>query len=90
MDDGEFYDVLCVPSLLANILSIYHITLGGAGRSVESTQKNFIIWDLYSRYLDVAREVEHQSCIYTLSHFSPNDLVGVHIEESRVNTFEEI
>ena len=37
MGEGTFNDVLCVPSLTTNILSIYQITHGAQGKTVEFT-----------------------------------------------------
>jgi hypothetical protein len=32
LDDGHFNDVLCVPSLSCNLLSVYQITHSGEGK----------------------------------------------------------
>ena len=37
MEGGTFNDVLCVPSLTTNLLSIYQITHGAQGKIVEFT-----------------------------------------------------
>ena len=38
IDDVTFHDVLCVPSLSSNLLSIYQITHSGTGKTVEFAQ----------------------------------------------------
>jgi len=60
IDDGSFNDVLCVPSLSTNILSIYQITHGGARKSVEFTLDFVIIQDLHSRDIVAIGEADHQ------------------------------
>jgi hypothetical protein len=35
VDNGHFNDVLCVPSLSCNLLSIYQITHSGEGKTIE-------------------------------------------------------
>jgi hypothetical protein len=35
VDNGHFNDVLCVPNISCNLLSIYHITHSGEGKTVE-------------------------------------------------------
>lgn len=61
IDKGSFNDVLCVPSLSTNILSIYQITHGGEGKSVEFTPNSMIIRDLHSKDIVAIGEVDHQS-----------------------------
>lgn len=48
IEDGRFNDVLCVPSLSRNILSIYQITHNGSRKTVEFTPDYVIVWDLHS------------------------------------------
>lgn len=61
IDEGSFNYVLCVPSLSTNILSIYHITHSGEGKSVDFTPYFVIIQDLHSRDIVVVGEEDHQS-----------------------------
>ena len=37
MGEGSFNDIICVPSLTTNILSIYQITHGAQGKIIELT-----------------------------------------------------
>jgi len=68
--DNTFQDVLCVPHLMNNLLSIYHITHGGNGRSVEFTLDKVIIKDLESRVVIATRVVDHLSWLYSFEKFS--------------------
>jgi hypothetical protein len=46
VDNGHFNDVLCVPSLSCNLLSVYQITLSGEGKIVEFSPHQVVIKDL--------------------------------------------
>jgi hypothetical protein len=46
VDNGHFNDVLCVPSLSCNLLSIYQITHSGEGKTVEFSPHQVVIKDL--------------------------------------------
>lgn len=57
--DGTFNDVLCVPHLSNNLLSIYHITHGGVGKTMEFTPDSVIIQDLESREIIATMMVDN-------------------------------
>ena len=46
VDNGHFNDVLCVPSISCNLLSIYQITHSGEGKIVEFSPHQVVIKDL--------------------------------------------
>jgi hypothetical protein len=46
VDNGHFNDVLCVPSLSCNLLSIYQITHSGEGKTVVFSPHQVVIKDL--------------------------------------------
>jgi hypothetical protein len=46
VDNGHFNDVLCVPSISCNLLSIYLITHSGEGKTVEFSPHQVVIKDL--------------------------------------------
>jgi transposase InsO family protein len=46
VDNGHFNDVLCVPSLSCNLLSVYQITHSGEGKTVEFSPHQVVIKDL--------------------------------------------
>lgn len=56
-----------------NLLSIYHITHGGDGRTMEFTPDSVIIQDLESREIITTRVVDHSSHLYTFADFYSND-----------------
>lgn len=71
--DGTFNDVLCVPHLSNNILSIYQITHGETRKTVEFTPDPVITQDLESREIIATGMVDHASRLYTFSNFAPDD-----------------
>jgi hypothetical protein len=46
VDNGHFNDVLCVPSLSCNLLSVYQITHSGEGETIEFSPHQVVIKDL--------------------------------------------
>eukprot|EP00253_Pinus_taeda_P017626 PITA_17626 len=46
IDNGQFNDVLCVPTLSCNLLSVYQITHSGEGKIVEFSPHDVVIKDL--------------------------------------------
>jgi hypothetical protein len=46
VENNHFNDVLCVPSLSCNLLSVYKITHSGEGKTVEFSPHQFVIKDL--------------------------------------------
>ena len=73
MGDGTFNDVLCVPSLTTNILSIYQITHGAQGKIVEFTPNYVYIRDMETRDVIAMGVVDHTSRLYSFAHFFDND-----------------
>ena len=66
---GYFKDVLCVPHLSHNLLSIYQLTHGDRGRTVEFTPDSIFIKDLETREIIATRVVDHASMLYYVSIF---------------------
>jgi hypothetical protein len=66
---GIFENVLHVPKLSVNLLSIYQITHSGIGKRVEFTLDFVTISDIHDNYTIVVGEVNHQSRLYTFSKF---------------------
>jgi hypothetical protein len=64
---GTFEDVLCVPNLSANLLSIYQISQNG--RKVEFTPDSVTIRDLEDNALLAVGKDDHESRLYAFSHF---------------------
>jgi hypothetical protein len=46
VENGHFNDVLCVPNLSCNLLSVYQITHSGEGKTIEFSPHQVVIKDL--------------------------------------------
>jgi hypothetical protein len=46
IDNGHFNDVICVPSISCNLLSVYQITHSGEGKTVDFSPHQVVIKDL--------------------------------------------
>jgi hypothetical protein len=59
VDNGHFNDVLCVPSIFCNLLSIYQITHSGEGKTIEFSPHQVVIKDLnYPKHFLATRIVD--------------------------------
>ena len=76
IDDGTFHDVLCVPSLSSNLLSIYQITHNGTGKTIEFAQDSLHIRDSDIDNIIATRTIDHASYLYSSSHFGPPSLLS--------------
>lgn len=65
MDDGTFQNVICVPSLSTNLLSIYQITHSGSGRRVEFTPDSMVISEMTNGVLKICSQ--DSICCFTHS-----------------------
>ncbi|GLJ18486.1 hypothetical protein SUGI_0328120 [Cryptomeria japonica] len=72
MDDGTFENVLYVPNLSTNILSIYQITHYGNGKKVEFTPNSIVVKELDNDSLVAMGQVNDNSRLYSFSHFVPS------------------
>ena len=71
---GSLQDVLCVPNILMNLLSIYQICHSGSGKIVEFSPHNLVIWGLHDLEMIVAtRSPNSTSCIYKFNGFESSD-----------------
>ena len=52
LDNGQFNDVLCVPTLSCNLLSVSQITHSGEGKTIE-----FSLHDVVIKYLRYPRHI---------------------------------
>lgn len=69
--DETFNDVLCVPHLTNNLLSIYQITYGATRKAMEFTIDSIIFRDLESGDIISIGVVDHASRLYSFSNFIP-------------------
>jgi hypothetical protein len=88
LDNECFRDVLYVPKLSINLLSIYRITHSVKGKQVEFTPDLVVISEMLDGSKVVVGEVDHHSRLYTFSHFVPKSdfvMLLTHVnEESRL------
>ena len=71
MENGEFKDVLYVPNLSSNLLKIYQITHYGGGNKVEFLPNSVMVWNLKDDSLVAVGKVNHDTRLYSFSHFVP-------------------
>ena len=71
IDDGTFHNVLCVPSLSSNLLSIYQITHSGIGKISEFSHNSVHISDSEIGSIVSIGIVDHSSHLFSFSHFGP-------------------
>jgi hypothetical protein len=70
LDDGHFNDVLCVPSLLCNLLLSYQITHSGEGKTIEFSPHQVVIKDLkYPKHVLETRIVDEITKLYNFDNF---------------------
>ena len=87
-EDGSFENVLHIPRLSVNLLSVYQMTHTGSGRKVEFTPDSVSIYDMQTNLKIASGKVNDQSRLYTFSDFVPQSdsiLLLTHAnEESRI------
>jgi len=74
--------------LTTNLLSVYQITRGAQGKTIEFTLDHVYIRDIETREIIATRVVDHACHLYSFCHFSLDDdipLIDVHTLPSRVN-----
>jgi hypothetical protein len=84
LTNRSFENVLHVPKLSINILSMYHMTNSGTEKRVIFTPDAVDIYDMQTNSRVSTGEVNHQSRLYTFSKFiEPNyALLLTHVDES--------
>ena len=78
VDNGHFSDVLCVPIIYYNLLSVYRITHSGEGETVIFTPHQVVIKDFkYPQHVLATKIVDNISRLYKFNNFrsSPFPLV---------------
>jgi hypothetical protein len=88
LDNGCFENVLNVPKLSINLLSVYQITHSGTRKQVVFTPDSVLISEIKDGSTIVVGEVDHHARLYFFSHFVPKTdfaLLLTHAnEESRL------
>jgi hypothetical protein len=84
LTNRSFENVLHVPKLSSNLLSIYQMTNFGIEKKVIFTPNSMDIYDMQTNSRVSIGEVNHQSRLYTFSEFSEHDstLLLTHVDES--------
>jgi hypothetical protein len=84
LTNGSFENVLHVPKLSVNLLSIYQMKNSGIGNKFIFTPNVVDIYDMQTNSRVAIGEVNHQSRLYTFSKFiEPNStLLLTHADES--------
>ena len=71
LDHGSFKDVLYVPSLASNILSMYQMTHTGSPNKFIFSPGEVEISDILNGEFIAKGVVDHTSKVYKFSHFLP-------------------
>jgi hypothetical protein len=77
---GSLQDVLCVPEILTNLLSIYHLFHSGSGKTVEFSPHDVVIQDLHDSDMIVATgSVDTASRLYRFDGFESSNGTGSYL-----------
>ena len=84
LTNGSFENVLYVPKLFVNLLSVYQMTNSDTEKRVIFTTDAVDIYDMQTNSRVATGEVNHQSRLYTFSEFIEPDsaLLLTHADES--------
>jgi hypothetical protein len=83
VDNGHFNDVLCVPSLSCNLLSVYQITHSGKGKTVEFSPHQVAIKDLKdSKHVLATGIVDDITRLYNFGNFGSSSFSLVFVSHS--------
>jgi hypothetical protein len=77
------YDILCVPSLSCNLLSVYQITHSGEGKTVEFSPHQVVIKDLKDlKHVLATRIVDDITRLYNFDNFGSSSFSSVFVVHS--------
>jgi hypothetical protein len=83
VDNGHFNDVLCVPSLSCNLLSVYQITHLGEGKIVEFSPHQVVIKHIkYHKHVPATRIVDDITSFYKFDNFVSSTFPSVFVVHS--------
>ena len=85
IENGESQEVLYVPNLSLNLLSIYQITHLGDGHRVEFLPNSVKVHSLKDDSLVVVGKVNHNKRLYYFSHFLPKSPSKALLSQSNSN-----
>jgi hypothetical protein len=83
VENGHFNDVLCVPNLSCNLLSVYQITLSGEGKTVEFSPHQVVIKDLkYPKHVLATEIADDITRLYKFDNFGLSAFSSVFVAHS--------
>jgi hypothetical protein len=83
VDNGHFNDVLCVPSLSCNLLSVYQITHSGEGKTIEFSPHQVVIKDLKDpKHVLATGIVDDITRLYKFDNFGSSSFSSVFVAHS--------
>jgi hypothetical protein len=92
VENGHFNDVLCVPSISCNLLSVYQITHSSEGKIVDFSPHQVVIKDLqYPKHVLATGIADDITSLYKLDNFGSSSFSSIfvaHSDELRKNWHE--
>jgi hypothetical protein len=83
VDNDHFNEVLCVPSLSCNLLSLYQITHLGEGKTIEFSPHKVVIKDLkYPKHVLATRIADDITRLYKFDNFGSSSFSSVFVAHS--------
>jgi hypothetical protein len=83
VDNGHFNDVLCVPSLSCNLISVYPITHLGEGQTINFSPHQVVIRDLKDpKHVIATRIVDDITRLYKFDNFGSSSFSSVFVAHS--------
>jgi hypothetical protein len=83
VENSHFNDVLCVPNLSCNLLSVYQITHSGEGKTVEFSPHQVVIKDLKDpKHVLATRIVDYITKLYKFDNFGSSSFSLVFVAHS--------
>ena len=83
LNNGQFKNVLCVPNLSYNNISVYQITHLGEGKNIEFTPHQVVIRDLkHPKHVIVTGSVDDITGMYKFDNFGSSSLPSIFFSHS--------
>ena len=83
LENGQFNDVLCVPTLSCNLLSVYQLTHSGEGKTVEFSPHDVAIKDLKDpRHILATGIVDDSTRLNKFDNFGSSCLPSVFVADN--------
>jgi hypothetical protein len=83
VDNGHFNDVLCVPSISCNLLSVYQITHSGEGKTIDFSPHQVVIKDLKDpKHVLATGIVDDITRLYKFDNFGSSTFSSVFVAHS--------